>query len=323
MKGFWPRKLNPQELDGDEHLRYRRLLSPFFSPRAIRPLAESARERAAQLIAGFADDDGCEFIGQLARPLPSWVFLDLFGAPVERAETFTNWTTDLLHSNDYATSAAAGQQLVTYLTEVISERRREPASDLISSLTRAELDGRPLTGEELLDMTFLLFIAGLDTVTSQLGVMVHHLATHPGEQAALRASPDSVAGTLEELLRLLPIVPPARTLTRDYVMNGVQFRQGDTALLATMGASRDPRVLGDPAMAQPGREHSWTTAFGMGVHNCLGMHLARQELLIVLELMIQRAPAYELAPGASWQWHTAGNVWGLDRLDLRFIRARR
>lgn len=320
MKGFWPRKLNPQELDGDEHLRYRRLLSPFFGPRAIRPLAASVRERATELIMDFAHADGCEFVSQLARPLPSWVFLDLFGVPVERAETFTTWTADLLHSNDYAASAAAGQQVVEYLTGVIGERRREPAGDLISSLTQAQVDGRPLTGEELLDMAFLLFIAGLDTVTNQLGVVVHHLATHPGQQAALRSSPDSVADALEELLRLYPIVPPARTVTRDYVMNGIQLKRGDTVLLATMGASRDPRAFENPAEAQAGREQSWTTAFGMGVHNCLGMHLARQELRIVLELMIELAPPYELAPGATWHWRTAGNVWGLDRLDLRFIR---
>jgi cytochrome P450 len=320
MTGFWPRKLNPQELDGDEHLRYRRLLSPFFSPKAIRPLAESVRKRATELITGFAGAGGCEFVGQLARPLPSWVFLDLFGAPVGEADTFARWTADLLHSNDYDTSAAAGQQIVGYLVETIAERRRAPADDLISGLTASEVDGRPLTDEELLDMTFLLFIAGADTVSSQLGVVVHHLAVDPALQARLRSEPALTGEVLDELLRLYPIVPPARTLARDYVMNGVQLKQGDTVLLASMGATRDPRAFPDPTDARTGRPDNWTTAFGLGAHRCLGIHLARQELQIVLELMSGLLPPYRLAPGATWQWHTAGAVWGLDRLDLEFVR---
>ena len=320
MTGFWPRKLNPQELDGDEHLRYRRLLSPFFSPKAIRPLAESVRRRATELITGFAGADGCEFVGQLARPLPSWVFLDLFGAPVGEAGTFAKWTADLLHSNDYDTSAAAGQQIVGYLVETIAERRRAPADDLISGLALAEVDGRPLTDEELLDMTFLLFIAGADTVSSQLGVVVHHLAVDPALQARLRSEPALASEVLDELLRLYPIVPPARTLARDHDMNGVRLRQGDTVLLASMGATRDPRAFPDPTDARIGREDNWTTAFGLGAHRCLGIHLARQELRIVLELMSGLLPPYRLAPGATWHWYTAGNVWGLDRLDLEFVR---
>jgi cytochrome P450 len=320
MTGFWPRKLNPQELDGDEHLRYRRLLSPFFSPKAIRPLAESVRERATELITGFADADGCEFVGQLAQPLPSWVFLDLFGAPVSEADTFTRWTADLLHSNDYATSAAAGQQIVGYLIETIAQRRRAPADDLISGLTVADVDGRPLTDEELLDMMFLLFIAGADTVSAQLGVVVHHLAVYPALQERLRLEPALVPEAMDELLRLYPIVPPARTLSRDYVMNGIQLKQGDTVLLAAMGATRDPRSFPDPTEAQIGREGNWTTAFGLGAHRCLGIHLARQELQIVLELMTELLPPYRPAPGAMWQWHTAGNIWQLDRLDLEFVR---
>lgn len=319
MTGFWPRKLNPQELDGDEHTRYRRLLSPFFSPRAIRPLAESVRARAADLIAAFAGSGECEFVRQLARPLPSWVFLDLFGAPVEQADVFTQWAADLLHSNDYAVSAAAAGRIVGYLTTAIAERQKEPADDMISGLARAEPDGRPLTSEELLDMTFLLFIAGMDTVTSQLGVIVRHLAAHPDQQETLRADPGLAGDVLEELLRLYPIVPPARTVTRDHVLNGIQLKQGDTVLLAAMGATRDPRAFPDPARARFDRKENWTTAFGLGVHRCLGIHLARQELRIVLELMAELLPPYRLAPDAAWHWHTAGNVWGLDRLDLRFV----
>jgi hypothetical protein len=318
--GAWPRPLNPEELDGDEHTRYRRLLTPLFSPRAIRPLADSVRERATDLIKAFAEDPGVEFVGQLAKPLPSWVFLGIFGAPREQADVFTGWVRDLLHSTDPDVNAAAGQQLVGYLMETIAKRQAEPANDMISALTKLDVEGRPLTSEELLDIAFLLFIAGMDTITNQLGVITLHLAAHPELQESLRADPGIVDTALEELLRLNPIVSPGRTVTRDFVLNGVQLKQGETVMIANMGAARDPNVFPTPLKVKFDRNVSWTSAFGLGPHRCLGMHLARQELRIVLELMATLAPPYRLAPGASWQWTTAGNVWGLDRLELEFVR---
>ena len=320
FEGAWPRKLNPIELDGDEHTRYRRLLTPLFSPRAVRPLADSVRERAAKLITGFADADGIEFLSQLAFPLPSSVFLDLFGIPAGQADTFFSWVSDLLHSGDPETAAAAGGTIVEYLTETIARRQREPEGDMISALAQVEVEGRPLTAEELLDMSYLLFLAGLDTVTNQLCAIALHLARNPEQQRALRADPSLIDGALEELLRLYPIVPVIRTLSRDYVLNGVQLKKGDKVLACSMGATRDPAAFTDPEVAKFDRAENWTMAFGLGPHRCVGMHLARQELRIVLELMTTLAPPFRLLPGARWQWHTAGNVWGLDRLDLEFIR---
>jgi cytochrome P450 len=316
----WPRPLNPEELDGDEHDRYRRLLTPLFSPRAIRPLAESVRDRATRLITAFAGDPGCEFVDQLARPLPSSVFLGIFGAPVEQADVFTAWVRDLLHSTDENVNAAAGQTIVGYLMETIAKRQAEPADDMISALTQMEVDGRRLTAEELLDMTFLLFIAGMDTITNQLGVITLQLATHPEQQQALRDNPGLIDDALEELLRLNPIVTPGRRVTRDYVMNGIEFKKGQMVMIANMGAARDPKAFPDPLEVKFDRDVSWTTAFGLGSHRCVGMHLARQELRIVLELMATLAPPYRLAPGATWNWITADGVWGFDRLDLEFIR---
>jgi hypothetical protein len=317
----WPRPLNPEELDGDEHTRYRRLLTPLFSPRAIRPLADSVRERATELIRAFAEEPGVEFVSQLAKPLPSWVFLGIFGAPREQADVFTGWVADLLHSTDPDVNAAAGQQLVGYLMETIAKRQAEPADDMISALTTMDVEGRPLTSEELLDIAFLLFIAGMDTITNQLGVITLYLATRPELQETMRSDPGTIDEVLEELLRVNPIVAPGRTVTRDYVLGGARLKQGDTVMLANMGAGRDPKAFADPLEARLGRDASWTSAFGLGPHRCLGMHLARQELRIVLELMATLAPPYRLAPGASWQWTTAGSVWGLDRLELEFARS--
>ena len=320
LNEFWPRKLIPEELDGDEHTRYRRLLSPFFSPSAIRPMADSVRTRARDLISAISNHDEVDFVRAVALPLPSSVFLDLFGLPLEQADVFTNWTERLLHSGNVEVSAAAGQSVVSYLLGLIAERREDPKDDLISALTTAVVDGQPLTTEEVLDTAFLLFIAGLDTVTSQLGVMFYHLACDAELQRRLRTDTKVIPRAVEELLRAYPIVPPARTLTRDYTLGGVQMKKGDTVLLATSAASRDPQEYQNPREVDVDRPVVSTTAFGLGPHRCLGSHLARQELVIVVELMVAMMPEFELAPGFEPKWHTAGNVWGIDTLHLRFRR---
>jgi cytochrome P450 len=315
----WPRKLIPLEVDGDEHTRYRRLLTPLFSPRAIRPLTDTVREHATRTITSFAGDDRVEFMSQLAFPLPSVVFLALFGIPVEQADTFLSWVHDVLHTGDPEIAAVGGAAIVGYLTQTIADRMRQPADDMISALTQMDVGGRPLTAEELLDIAYLLFVAGLDTVSGQLGVIMLHLARNPGQQRALRADPSLIGGAVEELVRLYTITPVTRTASRDYVLNGVQVKRGDRIYIGSSAANRDPAELGDPAEAKFDRERNWSAAFGLGPHRCLGMHLARQELRVVLELMTTLAPPFRLAPGATWQWHTGG-VWGLDRLDLEFVR---
>lgn len=315
----WPRRMIPLELDGDEHDRYRRLLTPLFSPRAIRPLADSVRERAARMITSLAAAGRGDFQSQLAAPLPAVVFLDLFGIPVEQADTFLSWAYDLIHSGDPETVAAAGATILEYLGTTIGERTRQPTGDMISALIGMEVEGRPLTAEEVLDISFLLFLAGLDTVSNQLGVIVLYLAANPGQQQALRADPSLIDGALEELLRLYPVAPVARTLSSDYVLAGVQLKRGDRILVCPMGATRDPAAFDDPLEAKFDRAVNWNAAFGLGPHRCLGMHLARQELRIVLELLTTLAPPFRLAPGASWKWRP-GLIWGVDRLDLEFAR---
>ncbi|WP_460606543.1 cytochrome P450 [Jatrophihabitans fulvus] len=320
MEGFWPRRLSPQELDGPAHTRVRRLLAPFFNPGAIRPLADAVRERCARLLDGIDPDAGCDFVRDIGRPLPQAVFSELFGLPLEQADVFTTWTKDILHSDDPQLSAHTGGLLVTFLIELIAQRRADPKADMISRLVATTVDGEPLSDEECLDIAFLLFIAGGDTVTSQLGTFFHHLATHPEDQARARESAESRAKALDELLRLYNIVPPVRNAVTDHVLGGVTIKAGDRLLLCSSTASRDAGTFPDATEFRLDRTVSWTAAFGLGPHRCLGMHLARQELTIVLEQFLTVLPPFRLAPDAEPHWHTSGNVWGVDTLPLVFDR---
>jgi cytochrome P450 len=320
MTGLWPRKLNPQELDGDEHRKYRKLLLPFFGPTVIKKLVDGVQERAVTLVDQFADVEEFDFVEKFAKHLPTEVFIELFGLPIEQRDTFVDWAWDLLHASDENRQREVGGQIVNSLLAQIAARQSQPADDLISELIRMGVDGRPLTGEELLDMCFLLFIAGLDTVTSQLSVLFWHLATHPEQQDELRHDPELIPRAVEELLRAYPIVPPARTLTCDHALAGVAMRAGDTVMLCSSAASRDPSRVPDAQEVRFDRRAGFTTAFGIGPHRCLGSHLARQELQVSVRTMLSRAPRFELAPGAQLSMRTAGNVWGYEQLPLRFVR---
>lgn len=318
MIGFWPRKLIPPEYDGEEHRQYRKLLIPRFSPTAVKPMLPDIAARAEQLIGAFAGDAGVEFIEAYARPLPSIVFLELFGLPADRFETLTDWVYQLLHAPDFETGRAVGRQISDYLVDLIEDRRHTPADDLISMLLASRIEGEPLSDEEVLDTCFFLFLAGLDTVTNQLGVIVHHLARHPEHQRHLRENPDTIPMAVEELLRAYPIVNNARTLTQDYELGGVAMKAGDTVQLYASGASRDTSVHPDGAEVDFDRGPGGSIAFGIGPHRCIGIHLARHELAITLKLMSTMLPPFTLAPDASLEWHTSGQIWGLEQLPLMF-----
>jgi len=124
---------------------------------------------------------------------------------------------------------------------------------------------------------------------------------------------------VDELLRLKAIPQSARTLTRDHVFNGIPMKKGETVLLSYQAATRSDETFGDAAEAKFDRKETWTSAFGLGPHRCLGIHLARQELRVVLELLITLVPPFRLAPGATSRWETI-SLWGPDRLDLEFAR---
>jgi cytochrome P450 len=192
-----------------------------------------------------------------------------------------------------------------------------PSGDLFDVLLAARIDGRPLTHDEIVDYAFMLFIAGLDTVTAVLGFSLRCLAQQPQLQIALKAEPSSTAAAVEELLRAYSIVNTARVVTRDTEFAGVTMRAGDRVLLATALASRDPAEFADPTEVRINREVNRHLAFGAGPHRCLGSHLARLEMRVVLEELLKRLPVFGIADDAHIVVH-GGGVFGIDRLPVRW-----
>lgn len=313
------RPLMPVEIDPPDHTKYRSLLNPVFSPRRMRELEPKIRASADRLIDAFIDRGSCDLIGEFAHILPTEIFVQMLGVPLEEGEQWRQWNHDVLHS--YADGSGtdlpqiAGRAALDRLYELLELRKAERADDIISVLIDSRHEGEQLSDDEIVDMSYGLFLAGLDTVQAALGVHYAFLAQSPGHRDRLVADPTLIPAAVEELLRWDSLVSAARTVTRDVEYAGVEFKKGDRVLMVNRAADRDPRIWDDPAEVDFDRPSRGTLVFGAGPHRCVGSHLARLELQIAHERIHARIPDYRLAPDARLEWHT-GTVAGLSEVPL-------
>lgn len=314
VQSRFPLKMIPLESDPPEHAQYRNIVARVMSPAAIKERTAEIESVAQSLIDKFANQGECEFIEAVAKPLPTTIFTALMGLPTEESDKFLSWNHVLLHSLDVESAQKGGMEIMVYLNKLIFDRKKEPKDDLVSALVQGEIDGRPLKHEEILGYCFLLFIAGLDTVTGSLGYIAVHLATHPEDQSRLRADPTSIGPAVEEMLRRYSIVNANRKLTRDLEFRGVQMKKGDFVLASTPLANLDPQAFECPHMAKLDRSPNPHMAFSYGPHRCMGSHLARAELNTLVRTFLARIPEFRLRPGTRLRHQTG--VHGLDSVPL-------
>lgn len=313
-------RLNPLEYDPPEHHAYRRVLNPFFTPKAVSILDETVGKTCEVLIAEFGDRGSCEFIEEFAEKFPSYIFLDLLGLPRDMLPDFLAWHRDMMRAPDPAQRLAAMKKVLDYLDVFVDEQRQGPTTELMNGIVTARMpDGRPLDKGEIMGMCYLLYIGGLDTVLSTLGWIMRHLAGDRALQERLRANPDDIPRAVEEFLRAFPVANPHRTVKKDVVFHGVPMKAGDEVLLPICLAGRDPRVYEAPHVVDidRGARH---LAFATGPHTCLGLHLARRELRAVLKAMLSHCKNIRLAEGGQYEYHVGG-TFGVDRLYLEWERA--
>jgi cytochrome P450 len=190
--------LIPLELDPPEHAKFRTVLNGIFAPAKVKALEEGVRASAIALIDRVVGRGECEFVEAFGRPFPVSIFMQLMGLPDEDTALVNGWEHQLLHSTDMMTRIAGAKGFLDYLRELIARRRREPTDDLTSFAIQAQVDGRPLTDDEVMGICYLLVVAGLDTVAASLGLHFRHLALNPDHQARLRADPSLIPDAVEE-----------------------------------------------------------------------------------------------------------------------------
>lgn len=287
----------PVETDPPMHTLYRTMVNPLFMPKKMQAMEGRVRHFAREYILKFKDRGECEFMGEFAFRFPIAVFLELMDLPLERVDEFLEWEMMLLHAPNLEVMKQGVLKVKEYLMGVINERREQPGDDFISYGIKAQIDGRHLTEDELFGFCFNLYVGGLDTVSTNVGLHFRHLAENPEHQELLRANPAMIPGAMEELLRAYAAVTTFRTCVKPVVINSVQVMPGDRVAMVTFLANTDPEAFENPSEVRFDRNPRHIT-FGTGVHRCVGAPLARREMIIAMEEFLREIPSFRIKPGA-------------------------
>ena len=305
----------PIEIDPPDHRKYRNIVDPVISPQGVLKLEDPIRALANELIDGFIKQGECEFDEVFGRPLPVLVFLDLMGLPRAMCDTFVGWAMALLHSNDRAIMGDTLKTIGDYLKTAIADKQAAPDDGLVSRIVHAEIDGKPISEREAFGFVTFLFIAGLDTVFATLNNIWVWLAENPERRAEIIADPDNINAQVEELLRVFSVTFSGRTVAQDVTLRGVQLRKGDKITSILPACNYDPEVFPNPKEVDFHRPKKIILAFTVGVHSCMGAHLARLEVKIALQEWLRRIPEFKLKPGTKIDYRPGG-VIGPERVPL-------
>jgi cytochrome P450 len=293
----WP--AIPLSIDPPEHDKYRVLLNPWFSPKAVARLDGRIREVVGRLIDGFQDKGECDVSYGFGRIYPVQVFMELMGFPPPMFESFLAWGYAMLHEMGNLERVRWGaSSALAYLRSFIEEVRRAPGDNLTSHIVHGKVDGRPLTDDEIIGTMFFLWIGGLDTVAATSSLSFRRLALDAELQRRLRANPDQIGDAVEEFLRTNPTVNSARIAKEDHELHGVQIRKGDRITCLVAAGNFDPDEFDAPDRFEIDRGANRHLTFVAGAHRCLGSHLARRELRIAMTEFLRRIPQFRLKPGA-------------------------
>jgi cytochrome P450 len=292
----YPLPVVPLAFDPPEHTRYRKILQPYFSPHALSKSRPVLERHAAEMIAAFTARGECDAVAEFANLYPFQVFLDLYGLPLEDRDRLIDWKNALNAEGPHfdQSDIAKAQALYDYLNAAVQERRLSPGDDMLSKVMTSEGD---FTDLELLGMSHLLILAGLDTVTAAIGFSLFELARRPQLRAMLRDNPKHARVFIEEIVRLEPSAPVAPRVTTEFVeIGGMTLPPGTPVRLCMAAINRDGTdSVSTDDIVMDGKVHRhW--GFGGGPHRCLGSHLARIELTVIVLEWLNQIPNFDVPP---------------------------
>ncbi|MGI8662538.1 MAG: cytochrome P450 [Acidimicrobiales bacterium] len=311
-------QIPPLQLDPPEHTRFKKLLTPVFAIGEVARFEAGARAYVGELLDGLVERGAFDASHDLARLIPTAVLCQIIGDPggVEQLSTLVETILDNAATNPDV-AIASGMELFAHMTALIAERKAAPGDDVISLLLASEVDGERLTDDEVTFVGILLVLAGIDTTWSTLATAIHHLATHPEDQARLRADPALLDTAREEFLRAYAPVTVARQVAVDAILAGQNLQAGEMVLVSFPSANRDDAVFEHPDEVILDRPNNRHLAFGSGIHRCLGIHFARMELRVGLEELLQRVPPFWLDDTEPVAW-ARGQVRRPKHVPIRF-----
>ena len=308
----------PISSDPPFHQHARKLLLPVFTKTAVSRQEPATRALCHELIDAFEGQDVVDAARDYAQHIPVRVIAAMLGFPPEDGPQFRGFVEDLLEGINLPPDERIERvgRLFEYLLAQVHDHLEHPREDLTSYLIDAELFGHKLQADHVVGTMALLLIAGIDTTWSAIGSSLWHLAKNPADRRRLAAEPGLLPVAMEEFLRAYAPVTMARLVKEDMHWHGVDMKADDWILLSFPAASRDPAQFGRAGEVVIDREVNRHAAFSLGIHRCLGSHLARMELRVALEAWLSRIGEFTLDDPAAVTW-SAGQIRGPRTLPLR------
>ncbi|ALG60469.1 MULTISPECIES: cytochrome P450 [Citromicrobium] len=310
----------PLSLDPPENLPYRRAMSPMFGPKAIKALEPRLRYWAEKIVDSVADKGECDFMAEVAKIYPVSIFMELMGMDLARLPEFRDLAERFFDAqNNSALLDQLSAQILGILSELIEEKRKNPDEQLMSHFVHVDMgEGKPMSDNEILAMSFVLFLGGMDTVTNVTGFAFQQLAQMPDLQKPMAADPAGLSTAFaDEAVRAFGVINTPRLVVKDIDLLGVPFRTGDMVLNVLPVGSRDDRKFEHPNLLDIDRKRAAHITFSTGPHLCIGHVLGRAEIRVMAEEWFKRIPSFELVPDSERTFRT-GTVMALENLPLRW-----
>jgi cytochrome P450 len=305
--------------DPPDHTPERRLLLPFFAPKAVERYREPTRDLCRRLIRGFIEDGRVDAAGGYARQIPPRVIAEILGIDPDMSDEFTEWVQGVLELGLQDPEIREKYRVIIqdFFDAEIERRKTDPDDNLISFLLNAELDGGSVPMHVVRANLSLMLVAGIDTTWSSIGSALWHLSTHPEDRRRLATEPELIPIAIEEFLRAYSPVTMARIARNDTEIAGCPVHQGERVLLSFPAANRDPEVFENPEEVIIDRAQNRHVAFGAGIHRCLGSNLARMEMQVAIEEFLAAIPEFEVEDPEVVTW-AGGQVRGPRYLPVTF-----
>lgn len=291
-------------MDPPRHMKYRKIVRQAFTPKTVESQEPLFREHSRRIVNAVLPRGECEFVEEVAAELPLLAILEILGIPLEDRKQFFDWTNTMIFADDpdMSTTEEEGQlaaaEVMRYALRLAARHREKPeaSTPVLSALLNTEIDGEKLSEEDFCWIFVMLLVGGNETTRTAIAQGMRLLLEHPEQLAYLQANPDKIAGACEEILRYNgSFISMRRTAMEDVELAGAQMRQGDKILLHYQTVNHDESVFGDDADTFDVRRaermsdlYNQHRAFGIGQHFCIGSHLARLEMKVMMEEVLTR-----------------------------------
>jgi len=319
MANYNTETLPPITMDPPENIPLRRLMLPFFTPKAVATYRKYTEELCDKLIDGFIEKGECDAAIDYAQQITPRVISHILGIDPDKSDQFVEWVRGMIELGfeNLELRSESHQKIVAFFNEQLKYRRDNPGDDFISLLAQAKVEGKPLTDKTIIKMCVLTLIAGIDTTWSSIGSSMLHFATHPADRRRLVAEPQLFPAAVEEMLRLHSPVSVGRIAMEDVDHKNSTIKKGERLVINFPAANRDPAMFENPDEAIIDRQNNRHIAFGIGIHRCSGSNLARMEMEVALKTWFKRIPEFELRDPNAVAW-APGQVRGARVVPVRF-----